>query len=767
MITLRTVGFFGVGLMIMGGLVVRTSEAAMTDDLLAGGRRGIDAATVAKLPAPGTIAPGSFAFTPDGKAVTYLKAESASLSRVLWKADIAGGPPKVIARPPGSGDTDANVSKEEALRRERQRLRETGITQVVRAKKADVAIIPLGGDLYVLRGWDGPLERLTQTESPEIDPQLNADGTSVVFVRDNHLFSIDLKFDGAKHPFGPPAKLLTGSRDEPPKNEDGVSRGLAEFMAQEEMGRFTGFWLSPVGPWVVYQETDERHIPRFEIVHQGGEYSVETHRYPFPGAANAKVKLGWTESEDWQKTKWFDFPSLIDDAYLARVEWYGISNCLVQILSRDQRTLKLFRADMMKPDQPQLLIEDVADTWINLHNDLRVIDTGEILWSSERTGFRHLELYDKDGKKIRDLTSGAWAVDAVEQVDSKRREVWFSGWMENPLEKHLYRVSLDGGPITKVTYEAGTHKAIVAPDGETYVDTFTSRTRPPVTRIVARDGRVITTIDDASLSDPRVDQLKLTPPEIVSFEGRDGTKFSGAYYAPRSKALGPKPPLIVLLYGGPHVQYVSENWTLTADMNAQHLAERGFAVWKMDNRGSARRGHAFESAIRRNMGSVEVRDQVDGVGFVAKRWPEVDTSRVGVSGSSYGGYMTLRCLTEAPDVFKAGVSIAPVTDWDGYDTCYTERYMGTPINNPQGYHDSSVLHAVDRLKGDLLIIHGMIDENVHFRHSARLVTALIAANKTFRMLPLPEERHSSRKEAARKYVAEQLTEFFENSLKSR
>jgi dipeptidyl-peptidase 4 len=752
----RPVAF--IGFVLMGCLVASHPDLEAADDLIAGGRRGIDAAAVAKLPAPGTVSPGSFAFTPDGKSVTYLKAEGASLSRVLWKVDVAGGVPRVIARPPGSGDTDANVSKEEALRRERQRLRETGITQVVRAKKADVAIIPLGGDLYLLKGSDGPLVRLTNTPSPEIDPQLNDEGTKVAFARDNDLFTLDLTTKEEKSQVGVPPG-------------EGHTHSVAEFMAQEEMGRSSGFWWSPDGLRIAFQWTNERHVPLYSIVHQGGpDYSVETHRYPFSGAANAKVDLIVHREKEGNLSvndSWRDFPSSTGESYLARVEWESPSKMLVQILSRDQRSLRLYRYEIAE-EEPKLLIEDVADTWINLHNDLRTIEsTGEILWSSERTGFRHLELYDKDGKKIRDLTSGPWPVDAVEQVDAKRREVWFSGWMENPLERQLYRVSLDGGPITKVTTEAGTHRAVISPDGETFVDTFTSRTRPTVTRLVNRDGRILSTLDDSALSDPRVDQLKLTPPEIVSFEGRDGTKFYGAYYAPRSKAFGPKAPLVVLLYGGPHVQYVSENWTMTADMNAQHLAERGFAVWKMDNRGSARRGHAFESAIRRNMGSVEVRDQVDGVAFVAKRWPDVDTTRVGVTGSSYGGYMTLRCLTEAPEVFKAGVSVAPVTDWDGYDTCYTERYMGTPVNNPTGYHDSSVLHAVDRLKGDLLIIHGMLDENVHFRHTARLVSALIAANKSFRMLPLPEERHSSRKEEGRRYVAEQLTRFFEETLGGR
>jgi dipeptidyl-peptidase-4 len=456
-------------------------------------------------------------------------------------------------------------------------------------------------------------------------------------------------------------------------------------------------------------------------------------------------------------------PGLEGDVYLARVN-YEDPRAFIQVLSRDQRSLRLYRATEPWKETP-LLLEEVADTWINLHNDFRTIEgSDQFLWSSERTGFRHIELRDGDGKLIRDLTPGPGAVDAIEHLDSKRREVWFSGWNGSPLERQLYRVSLDGGPIAQVTTEAGAHRSVVSKDGETIVDTFNSRSRPPVTRLMSREGQILATLDDAALADPRVNEFQLTPPEIVSFHGKDGIEFYGAYYAPKSKRLGAKAPLIVMLYGGPHVQYVSEAWSMTADMTAQFLRSRGFAVWKMDNRGSARRGHAFEAAIRRNMGSVEVADQAEGVAFVAKRWPEVDTTRVGVTGSSYGGYMTLRCLTQAPGVFKAGVASAPVTDWDGYDTCYTERYMGTPRNNPEGYKASSVLGAVDRLQGELMIVHGMVDENVHFRHTARLVTALIAANKRFRMLPLPEERHSSRREEGRRYVAEQMAGFFEATL---
>ena len=363
--------------------------------------------------------------------------------------------------------------------------------------------------------------------------------------------------------------------------------------------------------------------------------------------------------------------------------------------------------------------------------------TGEFLWSSERTGFKHLELRDRAGALVRLLTSGEWPVDGVVALNRKRREVWFAAGRESPLETHLYRVSLDGGDVERVTTEPGTHRATVARDGRHFVDTHSTRTQPPITTIRDRSGKVLSTLDDAK-GDERVKTLRLAPPEFTRFKNRDGVTLHGAYYAPKSLATCARAPLVVMVYGGPHVQTVAETWGMTADLTAQYLASRGFAVWKMDNRGSARRGHAFEAALNQHMGDVEVRDQADGVRFVAASWPGVDTTRVGITGGSYGGYMTLRALTEAPEVFRAGVAVAPVTDWDGYDTCYTERYMGTPANNPEGYRESSVLSHAEKLQGALLVIHGMLDENVHFRHTARLTTArLIGASSPSRSSPCP------------------------------
>ncbi|MDR3635158.1 MAG: S9 family peptidase [Isosphaeraceae bacterium] len=703
---------------------------------------------MAKLPAPGSVVPGTFGFSPDGKSLTFLKSESASLSRVLWRMELPAGEARVVARPPGEGDTEATLSEAEKLRRERQRLRDTGITQVVRAENADVAVFPLRGDLFLQRG-DGPLERLTETESPELDPKLNRDGTKVAFVRDNELYVLDARSKQE-------TRLSRGA-------EEGLTHGLAEFIAQEEMDRATGYWWSPDGAQIAYQETDERHIPLYTIVHQGNErVSLETHRYPFAGKVNAKVRLGVVPVRGGE-THWLDLTKPGEDVYVARVQWDSATSLLVQLLDRAQTSLKLRRFDV-ESGQSTLLLEERSETWVNLHNDLRVIEsTGEFVWSSERTGYRHLELRDRQGKLERILTEGEWPVDGVVALDEKRREVWFAAGREGPLELHLYRVSLDGGGIERVTQEAGTHRTVVAQDGAHFVDVFSSRATPPITTLRDRAGKPLKTLASAD-SDPRLAELRLVPPELTHFKNRAGTTLYGAFYAPRGRAQGERRPLVVIVYGGPHVQRVVDNWELTADLTAQFLAERGFAVWKLDNRGSARRGHAFEAALNRHMGTVEVDDQVDGVRFVAASWPDVDTARVGITGGSYGGYMTLRCLTEAPEVFHAGVSVAPVTDWDGYDTCYTERYMGTPQNNPEGYRGSSVLTRVENLKGALLIIHGMLDENVHFRHSARLTAALIDAGKPFELLPLPDARHSSRREDNRKYVAERSATFFERAL---
>jgi dipeptidyl-peptidase-4 len=355
------------------------------------------------------------------------------------------------------------------------------------------------------------------------------------------------------------------------------------------------------------------------------------------------------------------------------------------------------------------------------------------------------------------LTEDAWVVDEIVAVDEAERQVYFLGTRDSPTERHLYAVPLAGGEPHRISHEPGMHTVVADHACRRFVDVHSALNRPPaVTLRSLVDGEVIDTIYDKR--DPRIDALGLEPPEIVTLQNRDGITLHGAIYRP-SLELGPGPyPTIVSVYGGPSVQRVTNSWQMTADLRAQNLSRLGYLVFVLDNRGSARRGLDFEAAIKHRMGHVEVQDQVDGV-----RWlincGLVDPDRIGIYGWSYGGYMAAMCLAREPDIFRVAVAGAPWVHPDGYDTHYTERYLGTPASNPRGYRESSVSHHVEGIRGRLLLVQGLIDENVHFRHTARLINALVRARKPYDLLLFPDERHMPRRLEDRIYMEERIRDY--------
>jgi dipeptidyl-peptidase-4 len=701
-------------------------------------------AQVAQQPRPGMVVPGRVAFTPDGKGVTYLFSEEGNLVRSLWRYDIASGERAVLAGPPPASTDERELSREEELRRERARLRELGVTDYQFATEAPqpVLLVPGGGRLYVAVG-DAPLCELNGTEGA-IDPQFSRDGTQVGFVRGGELWVCPVAG-------GEPRKLTTGA-------EDGLTNGLAEFIAQEELDQDRGYWWSPDGSRIAYICADSRHIPDYAIVHQGkNDVEAEHHRYPLAGAANAVLRLGVVELAT-DTTTWMDLGPE-QDIYVARVGWRPDGALTALSLSRDQRTLTLLAFD--EAGASTALLREHAEPWINLNGDTRFLDSGGFVWTSEQSGYRHIYLRDQAGLELRALTGGEWVVTGVVGVDEASRMVFFMATRDSVLERHLYAVSLDGGEIRKLTDEPGYHGAVVAKDGKRFIDHWSSREHGP--RVVLRnvDGSVAAELfvnEGAAAS-----KLGLEPPEFMEMTVGDGVRLHGAIYRPPALEAGQRYPVIVSVYGGPHAQRVADDWSMTVDLRAQYFAQQGYVVFKLDNRGSASRGLAFEATIADRMGTVEVDDQVAGVRALAKL-PYVDASRVGMYGWSYGGYMTCMAMMKAPDVFKTGVAGAPVTDWDGYDTGYTERYMGTPQSNPEGYHDSSVLTHAAKLKGKLLLVHGMTDENVHFRHTARLIVALTEAGKDYDLVVFPEERHMPRDAKGLEYQERRVAEYFKANL---
>jgi len=405
--------------------------------------------------------------------------------------------------------------------------------------------------------------------------------------------------------------------------------------------------------------------------------------------------------------------------------------------------------------------------WINLHDLLSGLPTKKtqyadgFIWASERSGYQHLYLYDGDGKLIRQLTAGDWMVVSIEGVDSTRGVVYFTGRKDSHLESHLYAVSFDADEPRRITSAAGMHTVVLDHSFKYFVDVHSAPTQPPhITLRRLSNGSKVREI--YVNDDPRVKDFKLRPPEFVSFQNREGVTLYGALYRPPRRSSKAQ-PTIVYVYGGPHAQMVTNSWSMTASMRVQYLRNLGYVVFVLDNRGSAKRGLAFEGAIKHDMGNLEVQDQVDGVRWLVEQGI-ADPARVGVYGGSYGGYMSAMCLFRAPESFKLAVVESPVTHWDGYDTFYTERYMGTPQNNPDGYKVSSGMHHVEKMEGKLMLVHGLIDENVHFRHTARLINALIQSRKSYDLLLFPDERHSPRRLEDRIFMEEQICDYFLNNL---
>ncbi|MCY0987857.1 DPP IV N-terminal domain-containing protein [Nannocystis sp. ILAH1] len=722
----------------------------------------------AAYPLPGLVGPQSITFTPDGSALAYLRSPERTLVRQLYRRDLKTGEESLLVAPPGGGATEANLSLEEKLRRERSRQRELGVTSYAWAEDGDTMLVPLIGKIYVKRPADSELRLLVDPgpgAPPALDAKLSPDGERVAYVHDDELYVVDVAG-------GQPKQLTRGARG------TGKTNGLAEYIAQEEMHRSHGFWWSDDGQQLAFVEVDETHIPVYRIVHQGkdqvGDGAQEDHRYPFAGSPNARVRLGVVPVAGGRVT-WMD---LGEFEYLARVKWFPDGSLSAQLQDRSQQHHRFVRLDP-RTGKRTLLVEETAAPWYNLHDDLRPLEkgagelAGAFLWSSERTGFRQLELRAGDGRLIRDLTSGTWPIDHVVTVDEERGRVYFTGWRERPTEQHLFMVPLAGGDVVQLTQEPGVHGVVVDRAKRRFVDVHSSVRHP--TRLSLRsldDGALIEELPTED--DPRLASLDLPPPELVSFRNRHGDELWAAVYRPDPSAIradargapvpaGPPYPTLVAVYGGPHAQRVVDTWGTTVDMRAQALRSRGYLVIKIDNRGSARRGLAFEGAIHRDLGRVELEDQVDGVRHFTNLGL-VDPARVGIYGWSYGGYLSAMAMVRHPDVFRLAVAGAPVTHWDGYDTHYTERYMGTPADNPEGYRESSVMAHAGELRGALMLVHGLIDENVHFRHTSRLIGALIRARKPYELLLFPDERHMPRGLEDRVHMEEQILAFLQKHL---
>lgn len=642
----------------------------------------------------------------------------------------------------------------------------------------------------LMDGMGGELRKLFDAGAlpgPAVDPRMSADGSLVAFVCEKEIYVVGTAPGSGVVPVVP-RQLTHDARGTAKTN------GLADFIAQEELGRFEGLWVSSDGSKIAFEQSDESHIPQYRIMHQGndavGADAQEDHHYPFAGQDNPLQKLGVVDVATGT-VSWMNIDAPFGpDMYLGRVKWLPCGRLTAQIINRKQSELYLMRFDLDASSEAQaldkvhkvageVLVREVRDTaWMNVHNILVPLSGdggggGGFIWASERSGFRHLYQYDEaaPANLVAQLTEGDWMVEdlADGMVDEAAGVLHCTGTKDSPLECHLYRVPLSGGgePV-RVTLEDGMHSILAVDHAKAqFIDMNSSLETPFRVDVCSlKDGALIRTIYDGS-TDAKVASLgaALAPPTPFQIRsGDDAVDLHGVLYTPDSSMHGSGPyPTLVSVYGGPHAQMVTNAWTCTADLRAQRLRSQGYLIIKLDNRGADRRGLAFEGALQHDMGNVEVTDQVSAVEHcIANGLAE--KGRVGIYGWSYGGYMSAMCLAKRPDVFSAAVAGAPVSHWDGYDTCYTERYMGTPQSNPDGYARSAVMAHVDGIDGSLLLVHGLIDENVHFRHTARLINALIKAQKHYELLMFPNERHVPRGLADKVFMEQRIANFLERSL---
>jgi dipeptidyl-peptidase-4 len=595
--------------------------------------------------------------SPDGKLIAYLRAREDDKDRFdLWAFDVREARDRLLVDSRTLAGADLALSADEEARRERQRTSAySGIVEYSFAPDSRHLLIPLNGDLYVYdlaRKPADAVRRLTTSAGYETDARFSPRSHFVSFVRDQNLYVID----------------LASGRERAVTREGGglVSFGVAEFIAQEEMDRDTGYWWSPDERYIALARVDESpvaEVERFEIQASGAR--VVHQRYPATGTRNARVDLFVADLAAESRLQ-LDLGADAD-IYLPRVDWFPDSRGIaVQRESRDQKTLELLRFEALS-GRGRVLLTERSESWVPLHRELTFLSLrSQFIWASSRDGFQHLYLYGNDGKLIRQLTSGEFMVvaespePAIRAVDERTRRVYFTANLPSPVEHQLYWVSLDQpGAPKRVTRGAGWHSVAMSTDARVFVDTYSNANTPRSVSLRTVDGRLLSpmlpnTLDATHPYAAFLDEHVRA--EFGTIAAADGQAMQYMLMKPRYLEPGKRYPVLVDVYGGPGVQRVTDSW---GNLFHQYLVQHGYVVFALDNRGTGLRGTRFETALGHRLGDIEVQDQVKGVEFL-RGLPFVDARRIGVFGWSYGGYMTLMCLMQAPDTFAAGVAGAPV-----------------------------------------------------------------------------------------------------------
>jgi len=705
-------------------------------------------------------APVKLKISPDGARVSFLRAKADDQSTFdLWEYNVRAGKTRLLVDSNTLSSAGEQLSDAEKARRERARIAgRHGIVDYNWAPDGNKLLFPVGEKLYLydLTARPGKALRELATGGEAIDAQISPKGRFVSYLREQNIWLIDLH-DGR-------ARALT---------HDGggsIHAGEAEFVAQEEMDRFHGYWWAPDDSAIAFERFDESavaQVKRFEVYADRSE--VIEQRYPAAGGANVAVRLGLI-APGGGEPRWVDLGGEAD-IYLARVDWLPDSKQLsYQLMSRNQQRLDLRFVDTASLTQRSVLSETSA-TWINLDNDLHFLKRRDaFVWGSDRSGDHHLYLYKNDGTLEHAISSGEWNVDGVLAIDERAGLVYVDSNRDFVPDRQLYALKLDGSAADsprRLSTGDGLHTLEFSRDAQIYADSYADPATPPQVSLHRADGRFIDWIErnplDASHPYAWFRDAHIVP-EFGTLASADGQQLYYRIFKPAHFDATHRYPVFDTYYGGPHGQVVTRGW---GDFFAEYMAQHGYVVFSLDNRGMGRRGRRFTDGIYKQLGKLEVEDQLAGIRWLnAQSW--IDPDRIGVFGWSYGGYMTAMLLAKAPDQVAAGVAVAPVVEWNLYDTFYTERYLDAPQRNADGYALSGVLHWIDGIgSGRLLLVHVMADDNVQFTNSTMLMSALQQRGTQFELMTYPGAKHGLSTPWMRKHVYHAIADFFDTHVRDR
>ena len=687
------------------------------------------------------------AWAPDGKRLTYVETTTADKTtrQALWVVDAATGQRSVLVDGEkwDAAFTNPGENKSQA----------TGLGRhappLYQWAPSGDAILFEGPTSLAWYDLKSQSSRVLVSGKQELaDPKISPDGKLVSYVREHNLWVVTTA-DGKER------ALTQGGTEE-------LRKGELDWVYPEELDITTAYWWAPDSSSVAFLEMDERKVTQFPLVDfasYSGEADLE--RYPVPGGANPIVHVYVVPAAGGEPRK-MDTGTETNN-YLPRVNWLPDSKRLaIQRLNREQNVLDLVLADASTGNSKTILTEK-DPYWINVSDDLHFLkDSTRFVWSSERSGYRHLYLYDVSGKQLAQLTKGDWEVTQLDAVDESAGLVYFGATEKSPIERHLYRVSLDGSRFARLTKEDGTHGIRFSPDAKAYVDTYSNVMTPPRRDTFSADGAKLATLEENKV--PELAEFHLSPVEFFTIQSHDGVTLNCSIIKPPHFDPSKKYPVITYTYGGPHAQVILNAWAGRGGfLWHQMMAQKGYIIFSLDNRGSAGRGHLFEEPIHYRLGAQELSDQRDGAAWLRNQ-PYVDPNRIGIWGWSYGGHMTLHAMFEAGEIYKAGFAGGPVTDWHYYDTIYTERYLGLLPQREEGYQESSPIKNADHLKGKLLIAHGTGDDNVHYSNTLALINDLISQGKYVEVIAFPGRGHGVSDVPAQRLLWERVTKFFLDNL---